>query len=347
MMTHHEKRFRVLITDPISQSCIDILKENNIDVTYKPKLALEEILKEIPEYEILIVRSGTKVTKEVLNVANKLMLVGRAGTGVDNVDMDAATRRGVVVMKQCTRWQHNQCCRTHMCHANGYGQVKQNKQITNKITLDIPQACNSMKLNKWERNLFMGTEIHGKTLAIVGLGRVGRAVAFRMQAFGMKTVGYDPIITAETAKSFGVQLFPLEELWPKADFITLHVPLDAETKHLINDDVFAKCRRGVRIINVARGGIVNEEALLNALVNGNCAGAALDVFAEEPPRNVALIQHIKVICTPHLGANTTEAQLEVSKQIAKQIVEFVNHKALIGVVNGYGVFSVNFWSFSK
>uniref|UniRef100_T1JEE0 D-3-phosphoglycerate dehydrogenase n=1 Tax=Strigamia maritima TaxID=126957 RepID=T1JEE0_STRMM len=304
-MSHSEKRYKVLISDPISQCCIDILKENNIDVTYKPKLPLEEILKEIPEYEILIVRSGTKVTKEVLNVASKLILVGRAGTGVDNVDLDTATRKGVVVMKQCTWRKHNK---------------------------DIPQACSSMKLSKWERSLFMGTEIHGKTLAIVGLGRVGREVAFRMQAFGMKTIGYDPIVTPEAAKSFGVELFCLEELWPLADFITLHVPLDAQTKHLINDDVFDKCRRGVRVINVARGGIVSEQALLNALQSNKCAGAALDVFAEEPPQNVALIQHPKVICTPHLGANTNEAQLEVSKQMAKQIVEFVNHKALIGVV---------------
>uniref|UniRef100_T1JC31 D-3-phosphoglycerate dehydrogenase n=1 Tax=Strigamia maritima TaxID=126957 RepID=T1JC31_STRMM len=315
----NEKQLKVLITDPISQCCIDILKENKIDVVYKPKLALEEILKEIPDYEILVVRASTKVTKEVINVASKLILIGRAGTGVDNVDLDCATRKGVYVM--------------NVPGGNTISAAEHACAMMLALAREIPQACYSLKACKWDRSGFVGTEMQGKTLGVVGLGRVGREVAFRMQAFGMNTIGYDPIVTAESAKKIGFELVSLNDLWPLADFITLHVPLDAQTKHLINDEVFGKCRQGVRIVNISRGGIIDESALVRALQSNKCGGAALDVFAEEPPQNFTLIQHPKVICTPHVGANTAEAQLEVSKQMALQIVDFVNHKALTGVVN--------------
>ncbi|KAF7495640.1 D-3-phosphoglycerate dehydrogenase [Sarcoptes scabiei] len=197
----------------------------------------------------------------------------------------------------------------------------------------VAQACHSLKQNVWDRKSFMGNEIKGKTLAIIGLGRIGREVAFRMQSFGMRTIGFDPIVTTEQAKSFGVESMSLDEIWPQADYITVHTPLIPQTKNLINAKTLAKCRKGVRIINVARGGIVNENDLLDALKSGQCAGAGLDVFQEEPPTNTDLIKHPLVVCTPHLGASTKEAQINVAKEIAEQFIEIINGKSVPGVVN--------------
>lgn len=201
------------------------------------------------------------------------------------------------------------------------------------LSRHIAQACASLKSGIWDRKSFMGSELSGKTLAIVGLGRIGREVALRMQAFGMTTIGYDPFVSAEEAAKFNVEGLSLEEIWPRADFITLHVPLIPQTKHLIGEATLAKCKKGVRVINVARGGTIDEEALLQALQSGVCGGAALDVFEEEPPKNSSLLQNSKLLCTPHLGASTREAQSKVAEEISLQFLDLIAGKSVLGAVN--------------
>ncbi|XP_064419289.1 D-3-phosphoglycerate dehydrogenase isoform X2 [Latimeria chalumnae] len=203
----------------------------------------------------------------------------------------------------------------------------------------IPQAFASMKAGEWDRKRFMGEELYGKTLGIVGLGRIGKEVAIRMQSFGMKTIGFDPVIPAEVSASFGVQQMPLTQLWPLCDFITVHTPLMPSTAGLLNSETFSKCKKGVKVINCARGGIIDEGALLQALESGQCGGAGLDVFMEEPPKNRLLINHPNVISCPHLGASTVEAQERCGQDIANQIVELIQGKALVGAVNSQALTS--------
>ncbi|CAN2391107.1 phosphoglycerate dehydrogenase activity [Pristimantis euphronides] len=201
------------------------------------------------------------------------------------------------------------------------------------LSRQIPQAASSMKQGKWDRKKYMGSELHGKTLGVLGLGRIGREVAVRMQSFQMKTIGFDPIIPPDVTAEFGVQQFPLEEIWGQCDYITVHTPLLRSTTGLINDSAFSKCKRGVQVINCARGGIIDEAALLRALQSGQCAGAGLDVFTQEPPRDRALTDHPLVISLPHLGASTHEAQNRCGEEIALQIVDLVKGRALVGAVN--------------
>ncbi|NXL89601.1 SERA dehydrogenase, partial [Alectura lathami] len=268
----------------------------------------------------LIVRSATKVSADVLEAAGRLQVVGRAGTGVDNVDVEAATRKGVLVMNTPT--------------GNSLSAAELTCGMILCLARQIPQAAASMKEGKWDRKKYMGMELNGKTLGVLGLGRIGREVATRMQAFGMKTIGYDPIITPEASAAFGVEQLPLEQIWPRCDFITVHTPLLPSTTGLLNDSTFAKCRRGVQVVNCARGGIVDEGALLRALRSGQCGGAALDVFTQEPPKDQDLVNHPNVICCPHLGASTREAQSRCGREIAMQIVDMATGKGLAGVVNG-------------
>ncbi|NXI49297.1 SERA dehydrogenase, partial [Chloroceryle aenea] len=268
----------------------------------------------------LIVRSATKVTADVLEAAERLKVVGRAGTGVDNVDVEAATRKGVLVMNTPT--------------GNSLSAAELTCGMILCLARQIPQAAASMKEGKWDRKKYMGMELNGKTLGVLGLGRIGREVATRMQAFGMKTIGYDPIITPEISATFGVEQLPLEQIWPRCAFTTVHTPLLPSTPGLLNDSTFAKCRRGVQVVNCARGGIVDEGALLRALRSGQCGGAALDVFTQEPPKDRDLVNHPNVICCPHLGASTREAQSRCGREIAMQIVDMATGKGLAGVVNG-------------
>jgi D-3-phosphoglycerate dehydrogenase len=268
----------------------------------------------------LVVRSATKVTAEVLASAGEnLKLVARAGTGVDNIDVEAASRLGVLVM--------------NAVGSNTISAAELTCSMISGLSRNLGLANSSMKQGKWERSKFMGSELYGKTLAVLGLGRIGREVASRMRAFGMRIVGYDPIVTAEQAAAFDIEFLSLEQIWPVADYITIHVPLLAETKNLINRSVMAQCRRGFRVVNCARGGIIEEADLLEALQSGQCGGAGLDVFAEEPTKNFDLINHPNVLCTPHLGASTTEAQNRVALDIAEQIVKFVKHGKLEGGVS--------------
>lgn len=311
---------KVLISDSLDPCCREILQAGGLRVQEKPGLSKEELLREIRDCDGLIVRSATKVTADVLEAAERLQVVGRAGTGVDNVDVEAATRKGVLVMNTPT--------------GNSLSAAELTCGMILCLARQIPQAAASMKEGKWDRKKYMGMELNGKTLGVLGLGRIGREVATRMQAFGMKTIGYDPIITPEASAAFGVEQLPLEQIWPRCDFITVHTPLLPSTMGLLNDSTFAKCRRGVQVVNCARGGIVDEGALLRALRSGQCGGAALDVFTQEPPKDRDLVNHPNVICCPHLGASTREAQSRCGQEIAMQIVDMATGKGLAGIVNG-------------
>ncbi|RXN23231.1 D-3-phosphoglycerate dehydrogenase-like protein [Labeo rohita] len=310
---------RVLISESVDPCCKTILQENGIEVTEKQQMTKEELIAEIQNYDGLVVRSATKVTADVISAGSNLKIIGRAGTGVDNVDVDAATKRGVIVMNTPS--------------GNTISAAELTCALLMSLSRHIPQAVMSMKDGKWDRKKFMGAELYGKVLGIVGLGRIGKEVATRMQSFGMKTIGYDPITPPEVSASWGVDQMSLEELWPQCDYITVHTPLMPSTTGLLNDASFAKCKKGVKVVNCARGGIIDEAALLRALESGQCGGAGLDVFVEEPPKDRALVNHPNVICCPHLGASTKEAQARCGKEIALQIVDMATGKALVGAVN--------------
>ncbi|XP_067939819.1 D-3-phosphoglycerate dehydrogenase-like [Watersipora subatra] len=310
----------VLITDEVDSKCIDILKRNGVAVVFNPKLAKdkEALLAELPKHDGLIVRSATKVTADIIAASN-LSIIGRAGTGTDNIDSVAATNKGVIVM--------------NTPGGNTISAAELTCSMICGIARNVGTACMSMKEGRWDRKLFMGEELQGKTLAIVGLGRIGREVGSRMRSFGMETIGYDPLVSAEESAAFDVTSYELEDLWPRADYITVHVPLIPPTKNLINSTVLSKCRRGVKIINCARGGIVDEDALLDALNSGQCGGAGLDVYVQEPPSNLDLVKHKNTLATPHLGASTVEAQTRVAEEIAQQFVDARDGKSLFGAIN--------------
>ncbi|XP_037075143.1 D-3-phosphoglycerate dehydrogenase-like [Pollicipes pollicipes] len=311
---------RILVTDGINEQCAQILRNRGLHVTVVvAKMTSEEIIRRLKTHDALLVRSATKVTAEIIEASPGLKLIGRAGTGVDNIDVDAATRHGVLVMN--TPGGNTLSAAEHTC------------VMIASLSRNLPAACASLKAGKWERSKFMGSEMYGKTLAVLGLGRIGREVAQRMRAFGMRVIGFDPMVSAEAAQEFHVEKRELDEIWPEADYITVHTPLIPQTKNLINADALSRCKHGVRIINVARGGIVDEAALLNALKTGRCGGAGLDVFAEEPPTNLALVQHPATICTPHLGANTREAQQRVARELAEQVASAAQSGTLVGLVN--------------
>ncbi|KAM9710511.1 D-3-phosphoglycerate dehydrogenase [Menidia menidia] len=309
----------VLISESVDPRCKAILEENGIRVTEKPSMTKEELIAQIKSYDGLVVRSATKVTADVINAADRLKIIGRAGTGVDNVDVPAATRKGVIVMNTPS--------------GNTISAAELTCALLMSLSRNIPQAAMSMKQGKWDRKKFMGAELYGKVLGIVGLGRIGKEVATRMQSFGMRTIGYDPITPPEVSAGWGVEQMSLEQLWPQCDYITVHTPLMPATVGLLSDETFAKCKRGVKVVNCARGGIVDEAALLRALESGQCGGAGLDVFVEEPPRDRSLVDHPNVISCPHLGASTKEAQARCGEDIALQIVDMVKGRNLVGAVN--------------
>ncbi|MDP2884007.1 MAG: phosphoglycerate dehydrogenase [Ignavibacteria bacterium] len=311
---------KILLSDPIEQVCVDILMSEGFEVDAKPNLPPDQLRAIIADYDGLIVRSGTKVTAEIIAAATKLKIIGRAGAGVDNVDVEAATRRGIVVM--------------NTPGGNTISAAEHTMSLLLSMARNIPQANESIRQGKWDRKSFTGTELLEKTIGIVGLGKIGREVASRCQAFGMKTIGYDPVLSAEVAAKGKIELVSLDEIFMRSDFITLHTPLTDETKGLIGDASLVKCKNGVRIINCARGGIVDEQALLRGLQSGKVAGAALDVFEKEPPGDQPLLKHPRVIATPHLGASTEEAQEKVARQIAVQVADMLKERGLAGAVNG-------------
>ncbi|XP_026876902.1 D-3-phosphoglycerate dehydrogenase [Electrophorus electricus] len=310
---------RVLISESVDPCCKTILQENGIDVTERQNMNQEELIVQIKDYDGLVVRSATKVTADIIYAASNLKIIGRAGTGVDNVDVDVATKKGIIVM--------------NTPNGNTISAAELTCALVINLSRHVPQAVMSMKAENWDRKKFMGAELYGKTLGIIGLGRIGKEVASRMQSFAMRTIGYDPITPPEVSASWGVEQMSLEELWPQCDYITVHTPLMPSTTGLLNDASFAKCKRGVKVVNCARGGIIDEAALLRALESGQCGGAGLDVFVEEPPKDWTLIKHPNVISCPHLGASTREAQARCGQDIALQIVDMVKGKALVGAVN--------------
>ncbi|XP_053213259.1 D-3-phosphoglycerate dehydrogenase-like [Panonychus citri] len=312
---------KVLISDAVDKAAVDVLLKRNIEVDVKTKLTPSELIQIIGNYDALIVRSATRVTKEVIDAGKKLKVIGRAGVGVDNIDVEAATQNRVLVI-----------------NAPG-GNTIAAAELTCIMILSLARplvaACTKLKTGAWDKESFKGSEVMGKTLAIIGLGRIGREVARRMQAFNMRTIGYDPFVTPDVARSFGVEFMELEKIWPLADYITLHVPLIESTRNLINPITLSKCKKGVMIINCCRGGTVSETALVEALNSGQAGGAGLDVFEEEPCKFTELLQHPKVICTPHLGASTKEAQIKVAEEISLQFLTLMDGDSLAvpGAVN--------------
>jgi D-3-phosphoglycerate dehydrogenase len=315
------ENFRVLLSDTLAPQGIEVLKrypQLNFDI--KTGLKPAELAAIIGDYDALLIRSGTKVTKEVIEHATRLRVIGRAGVGVDNVDIPPATRRGIVVMNSPL--------------GNSVTTAEHAISMMMAMARHIPAANASIHAGKWERTKFTGAEICNKTLGVVGLGNIGRIVADRALGLKMKVIGYDPILTAEAAARLGIELVALPELFARADFITVHTPLTDDTRGLINAAAFAKMKKGVRVINCARGGIVDEHALADAIVSGKVAGAALDVFVEEPPpRDHPLLALDAVIATPHLGAATDEAQVQVSVDIAQQVADFLIDGTIRNAVN--------------
>jgi D-3-phosphoglycerate dehydrogenase len=296
-------KFRVLVSDPLAEEGIEILKDT-CDVDVRTDLTEEQLIEAIKDYDAILVRSGTEVTAAVIEAGTKLKYIGRAGAGVDNIDTEAATRRGIPV--------------ANAPMGNTLAATEHTMAMMLSLARNIPQATASLKKKEWKRSKFMGVELNEKTLGIVGLGRIGREIAKRVIAMDMKVVGYDPFITKENAAQMGVELMGIDDLVKVADFITVHTPLTPETKHLINAERIATMKDGVRLINCARGGIIDEKAMYDGIVSGKIAGAALDVFENEPPFESPLLTLDSVIVTPHLGASTVEAQKNVAVSVAKQ-----------------------------
>lgn len=311
----------ILIADQIASSGVTLLQEHGgVAVTVRPKLSPDALRQEISSYKGLIVRSATRVTADLIEAATALQIIGRAGIGVDNIDVEAATRRGIVVMNT----------------PEGNTNTAAEHTISMLLALSrfIPQASAEVKTGRWERQKFLGVEVVNKVLGVIGLGRIGRLVVRKAQGLGMITVAYDPFIASDAAYKLGVELLDLPDVLRRADYLSVHTPKMTDTHHLLGRDEFKLVRRGVQVINCARGGIIDEEALHEALLNGTVAGAALDVFEQEPPRvDHPLLQLDNVICTPHLGAQTEEAQERVALGVAEQMLDFFVHGQIKNAVN--------------
>lgn len=316
---------KILISDAVSSNCVTLFNSAGYEVEYKTGLEKSDLLSIIPFYNALVVRSSTQVDSELIASMKNMEVIGRAGSGVDNIDVSAATRKGIVVMNTpggntISTAEHTMALMLAMCR-------------------NIPQSNSSLLNSKWERQKFSGSELYGKTLSVIGLGKIGREVAKRAEAFGMNIIGYDPLLSKEVAGELKISLVDLNKIWKQSDIITVHVPLNESTENLICTETINQCQNGVRIINCARGGIVNENDLIQALDSGKVASAAFDVYKTEPPDfSGRLINHPKVVCTPHLGASTLEAQEKVAVQIAEQIINYFNEGKISGAVNIRGFY---------
>ncbi len=311
---------RVLITDPLDEEGLRILQAaEGIEVEVKPGLAPDALKAVIGGYHGLVVRSATQVTPDLLDAADALEVIGRAGIGVDNVNVEAASRRGVIVM--------------NTPEGSAVTTAEHAIALLLSIARRIPQATASMKAGKWDKKRFMGTEMAGKTLGIIGIGNIGGIVADRARGLKMNVVACDPYMSEEVAAQKGITLVDIDDLYARADFISIHTPLTKDTKHMVDAAAFAKMKRGVLIVNAARGGIIHEGDLLKALEQGQVGGAALDVWEKEPPGENTLLGRDEVICTPHLGASTEEAQVNVSVAVARQLVEFFTTGTIKNAVN--------------
>jgi D-3-phosphoglycerate dehydrogenase / 2-oxoglutarate reductase len=312
---------RVLVSDKLSETAVQIFRDRGVEVDYLPDLGKDKdaLLAKIGEYDGLAIRSATKVTPKILEAAKKLKVIGRAGIGVDNVDIPAASARGIVVM--------------NTPFGNAITTAEHALSMMMALARQIPEANASTHAGKWEKNRFMGVELFNKTLGVIGCGNIGSIVADRALGLKMKVIAYDPFLSAERAMDIGVEKVELDEIFKRSDFITLHTPLTDKTRNVIDAAALAKCKKGVRIINCARGGLVNEDALYDALISKKVAGAALDVFEVEPASSHKLFNLENVVATPHLGASTGEAQENVALQVAEQMADYLVKGAVSNALN--------------
>ena len=312
---------KVLISDALSPAAVQIFKDRGIDVDFQPALGKdkERLATVIGNYDGLAIRSATKVTAKILEWAKDLKVIGRAGIGVDNVDIPAATARGIIVM--------------NTPFGNSITTAEHAISLMLALARQIPEADASTRAGKWEKNKFMGVEIFGKTLGVIGCGNIGSIVADRAIGLKMKVIAFDPFLSQERAADLGVEKVEIDDLFRRADFITLHAPLTDKTRNIVNAGAIKNMKRGVRIINCARGGLVDEGALYEALKNGQVAGAAFDVFVTEPATENPLFHLPNVVCTPHLGAATSEAQENVALQIAEQMSDYLLRGAITNAIN--------------
>jgi D-3-phosphoglycerate dehydrogenase / 2-oxoglutarate reductase len=312
---------RVLISDKLSEAAVQIFRDRGVDVDYKPDLGKDKdaLLAVIGDYDGLAIRSASKVTPKIIDAAPRLKVIGRAGIGVDNVDIPAATAKGIIVM--------------NTPFGNAITTAEHAISMMMALARQIPDANSSTHAGKWEKNRFMGVELFQKTLGVIGCGNIGAIVADRGIGLKMRVIAFDPFLSAERAAEIGVEKVELDEVFKRADFITLHTPLTDKTRNIVDAAALAKCKKGVRIINCARGGLVNEDALYDALKAKHVAGAALDVFEVEPATSHKLFGMENVICTPHLGASTGEAQENVALQVAEQMADFLINGAVSNALN--------------
>ena len=312
---------RVLVSDKLSETAVQIFRDRGVEVDFRPELGKdkEALLAAIHDYDGLAIRSATKVTPKLIEAATNLKVVGRAGIGVDNVDIPAASRRGIIVM--------------NTPFGNSITTAEHAIAMMFAVARQIPAADASTQDGKWEKSRFMGVELTGKTLGVVGCGNIGANVARRGVGLGMRVVAFDPFLGEERAKELGVEKVELDELFRRADVITLHTPLTDKTRNIINAEALAKMKDGVRIINCARGGLIDEAALAEALKNGKVAGAGIDVFEVEPATDSPLFHLPNVVCTPHLGASTKEAQENVAIQVAEQMSDYLTRGAVSNAIN--------------
>jgi len=312
--------FKILVCDDLAQEGLDLFhKEKGLQVVIKTKMALADLKNEIHDADACVVRSGTQITAEVIQAAKKLKVIGRAGVGLDNVDVEAASKGGIVVI--------------NTPGGNTVSAAEHTFSLLMALARNIPQADASMRKGEWERKKFTGVQLYEKTLGVLGLGRIGTEVARRAQGFGMRVVAYDPFLRLDRANQIGAELLSLDQVLSQSDFITLHMPLSADNKCIIGESELKKIKKGARIINCARGGLIDEMALLKSIQAGHIAGAALDVFESEPPKNVPLLNHPSIIMTPHLGASTEEAQIAVAVDVAQSIVDYLLGRGIKNAVN--------------
>jgi D-3-phosphoglycerate dehydrogenase len=312
---------RVLVSDKLSPTAVQIFKDRGVEVDYLPDLGKdkEKLLEVIGQYDGLAIRSATKVTEKLIAAATNLKVIGRAGIGVDNVDIPAASRRGIIVM--------------NTPFGNSITTAEHAIALMFAVAREIPAANESTHAGKWEKNRFMGVEITGKTLGVIGCGNIGSIVATRGVGLKMKVIAYDPFLSEHRAEELGVEKVELEEIFQRSDFITLHTPMTDKTRGIINKDAIAKMKKGVRIINCARGGLIVEADLIEALNSGKVAGAGIDVFEVEPATESPLFGMDNVVCTPHLGASTSEAQENVALQVAEQMADYLVKGAVSNAIN--------------
>ncbi|HEY2930589.1 MAG TPA: phosphoglycerate dehydrogenase [Acidobacteriota bacterium] len=318
----------ILISDNLSPGVVDLLKQAGFTPDFRPDISRKDLLAAVGEVDVLLVRSKTEVDVELLEAAEKLKVVGRAGAGVDNIDLESATRRGVLVM--------------NTPGGNSISAAEHTMALLLALARKVPRADSTMKQGKWDKKQFEGIELLGKTLGLLGLGKIGSEVAKRAGAFGMDVVAYDPYVPEKLARELEVELLPLDDLLSRSDFISLHLPLTDATEKLINETAIAKMKPGMRLINCARGGLIDEAVLLRALESGKIAAAALDVFEREPSPNQELIGHPNLIATPHIAGSTQEAQEKVGFEIVQQIIDYLRGGVVRNAVNFASISSREF-----